>query len=133
MQFRYPARLQADPSGAIVVSFRDFPECLTSGTDQAVALVEARDALEEAVAGRIDDDEPVPTPSRRRNGEHLIGVPPDMATKAAFVLALREAGCLATHSHSASVSTRRWCAGCSTRHWGRRHGSGSLFWSPCGG
>lgn len=59
MQFRYPARLQADPSGEILVSFRDFPECLTSGTDHAVALIEARDALEEAVAGRIDDDEPI--------------------------------------------------------------------------
>lgn len=92
MQFRYPARLQVDPSGEIVVSFRDFPECLTSGTDQAIALIEARDALEEAVAGRIDDDEPIPTPSRRHTGEHLIAVPPDMAAKAAFVLALRASG-----------------------------------------
>ena len=33
--------------------------------------MEARDALEEAIAGRIDD-EPIPTPSRRRNGEHLV-------------------------------------------------------------
>ncbi len=92
MQFRYPARLQAEPSGEIVVSFRDLPECLTSGTNQAVALAEARDALEEAVAARIDDDEPIPTPSRRRTGEHLIAVPPDMAAKAAFVLALRASG-----------------------------------------
>lgn len=92
MQFRYPARLQADSSGEVILSFRDFPECLTSGADHAAALVEARDALEEAVAGRIDDDEPIPTPSRRRNGEHLVPVPPDMAAKAAFVLALRESG-----------------------------------------
>ena len=92
MQFRYPAKLQADPSGGIIVSFRDFPECLTSGADQAAALMEGRDALEEAVAGRIDDDEPIPTPSRRRNGEHLIAIPPDMAVRAAFVLALRESG-----------------------------------------
>ena len=63
MQFRYPARLQPDPSGEITVSFRDFPECLTSGADESAALVEARDALEEAVAGRIDDDEPIPPPS----------------------------------------------------------------------
>ena len=92
MRFRYPSRLQAAPSGEIIVSFRDFPECLTSGTDRAVALIEAGDALEEAVAGRIDDDEPIPTPSRRRNGEHLVAVPPDMAAKAAFVLALRGSG-----------------------------------------
>ena len=92
MDFHYPARLQAAPSGEIIVSFRDFPECLTFGTDQTVVLIEAPDALEEAIAGRIDDDEPIPTPSRRRSGEHLIAVPPDMAAKAAFVVALRQSG-----------------------------------------
>ena len=92
MQFRYPARLQPDSSGEIIVSFRDFPECFTSGTDKSAALAEARDALEEAVAGRIDDGEPIPVPSRRCAGEHYIAVPPDMAAKAAFVLAFRESG-----------------------------------------
>ena len=81
MRLRYPAKLETDGSGEILVSFRDFPECLTSGADQAEALVEARDALEEAVAGRIDDDGPIPTPSRRRDGEHWVTVPPDMAAK----------------------------------------------------
>ena len=84
MQFRYPARLQPDRSGAIIVSFRDL-----SGTDEAAALTEARDALEEAIAGRIDDDEPIPVPSRRCAGEQFIAVPPDMAAKAAFALAFR--------------------------------------------
>ena len=92
MQFRYPAQLQPDGSGAIVVSFRDLPECLTSGADEAEALKEAGDALEEAIAGRIDDAEPVPVPSRVRAGERLIAVPPDMAAKAAFVLAFRDSG-----------------------------------------
>ena len=53
MQFHNPARLQADRSGEFFVSFRDLPECLTSGADEAAALMEARDALEEAVADRI--------------------------------------------------------------------------------
>ena len=92
MQFRYAARLQPDLSGEITVSFRDFPECLTSGADESAALVEARDALEEAVASRIDDNEPIPAPSRRRAGEQYIAVPPDMAAKAAFALALRDSG-----------------------------------------
>lgn len=81
MRLRYPAKLETDASGEILVSFRDFPECLTSGSNQAEALLEARDALEEAVAGRIDDDEPIPAPSRRRTGEPLVTVPPDMAAK----------------------------------------------------
>ena len=92
MQFRYPAQLQPDGSGAIVVSFRDLPECLTAGADEAEALKEAGDALEEAIAGRIDDAEPIPVPSRLRAGERLIAVPPDMAAKAAFVLAFRASG-----------------------------------------
>ena len=49
MQFRYPAQLQPDGSGAVVVSFRDLPECFTSGADEAEALKEAGDALEEAI------------------------------------------------------------------------------------
>ena len=81
MRLRYPAKLETDASDEILVSFRDFPECLTSGSDQAEALLEARDALEEAVAGRIDDDEPISAPSRRRTGERLVTVQPDMAAK----------------------------------------------------
>ena len=41
MQFRYPAQLEPDGSGVVVVSFRDLPECLTSGADEAEALKEA--------------------------------------------------------------------------------------------
>ncbi len=97
MQFRYPARLQPGSSGEIVVSFRDFPECLTSGRDMPEALAEARDALEEAIAGRIDDGEPIPPPSRRRAAERFVTVPPDMAAKAAFALAFRESGLSRLH------------------------------------
>ena len=92
MQFRYPARLQSDQSGEVIVSFRDLPECLTSGGDEAAAMVEARDALEEAIAGRIDDGELIPKPSPRQRGERLVTVPPDMAAKAAFSLAFRDSG-----------------------------------------
>ena len=74
MRFCYPARFQPDCSGEIIVSFRDIPECLTSGTDEAEALMEAHDALEEAVVGRIDDGEPIPVPSRRCVGEQFIAV-----------------------------------------------------------
>lgn len=92
MRFRYPAQLSQDQSGEVIVSFRDFPECLTSGVDTAAALSEARDALEEAIAGRIDDGEPIPQPSSRRRTEQLVAVPPDMAAKAAFALAFRNSG-----------------------------------------
>ena len=92
MRFIYAARLRRAGLDEIVVSFRDLPECLTSGRDEAEALTEAGDALEEAIAGRIVDEEPIPRPSARRAGEHRVAVPPTMAAKAALVLAFRDSG-----------------------------------------
>ena len=92
MRFRYAVRVVGDHSGGFVVSCRDLPECLTSGLDEGNALLEAQDALEEAIAGRIDDGEPIPEPSPRRSGERLLAVPPQMAAKAAFALAFRNSG-----------------------------------------
>ena len=90
MRFIYPARFQPDRTGEIIVSFRDLPECLTSGSNRTEAQAAAADALEEAIAGRIDDGEEIPTPSPRCADEHLIAVPADMAAKAALVLAFRK-------------------------------------------
>ena len=88
MRFVYAAQLE--PNGdAVVVSFRDLPECLNSGADEADAL---EDALEEAVAGRIDDNEPIPVPSPAVSGEHLVVLPADMAAKAALAMAFRDSG-----------------------------------------
>ena len=92
MRFIYPAHLHRTSSDEIVVSFRDFPECLTSGRNEADALAEATDALEEAIAGRIVDGDPIPPPSTRRAGERRVAVPPVMASKAALVLAFRDSG-----------------------------------------
>ncbi len=92
MQFVYPARFERTTPDEIVVSFRDLPECLTSGIDEADALAEASDALEEAIAGRIADSDPIPTPSAARAGENQVPVPPGMAAKAALVVTLRKSG-----------------------------------------
>ena len=92
MRFVYPAVLRRTGPDEIVVSFRDLPECLTSGTDEAEALAEAADALEEAVAGRIDDDEPIPLPSACRPEEYRVAVPAGTAAKAALAVAFRDSG-----------------------------------------
>ena len=87
-------------------------EDVTSGADEAAALREAGDALEEAIASRIDDNEPIPVPSRLRAGERLIAVPPDMAAKAAFVLAFCASGlsrlAVAAHLSVNEKVVRRW-------------------------
>ena len=69
MRFVYPARLRRASADEIVVSFRDLPECLTSGKDESEALFEAQDALEEAIAGRMNRVDCIPIPSPRKNGE----------------------------------------------------------------
>ena len=89
MRFVYPARLQRAAPDEIVVSFRDLPECLTSGDDREEALAEARDALEEAIAGRIDDGDPIPPPSESRPGEYEIPLSDEMTAIANRYLAGR--------------------------------------------
>ena len=92
MRFQYPAELCHAGPNEVVVSFRDIPGCHTSGEDEAEAMEEAQDALEEAIAGRINREEDIPAPSPLMPGERLVAVPTDMAAKAAFVLAFRSSG-----------------------------------------
>ncbi len=96
MRFLYPAELWHAGPGEVVVSFRDIEGCHTSGADEADALEEAQDALEEAIAGRINRGDPIPPPSASLPGEYLVAVPTGMAAKAALVLAFRSSGL--THS-----------------------------------
>lgn len=71
MRFIYPARLQRASPDEVDVSFRDLPECLTCGTGEADALAQAADALEEAIAGRMNRTDVIPVPSPRLAGEYL--------------------------------------------------------------
>ena len=92
-QFTYAMKLTPDRrDGGYVVTCRDLPEVITQGDTVAEAVAEAADALEEAVAGRIDDKRDIPMPTARKRGERSVSVPPSMALKAAVYLAVRDAG-----------------------------------------
>ena len=93
MQFVYAAALTRTGPRELVVSFRDLPECLTSGEDPDMALAAAADALAEALASRIDDGETIPHPSGAAPGEHEVAVPTlafrdSGLTRAAFAASL---------------------------------------------
>jgi antitoxin HicB len=92
MRFTYPAFLQRVSDSEVIVAFRDLPECRTSGQDVLEAVSEAQDALAEAIAGRIDDEEEIPEPSVRRSGEYNVAVPTELAAKAALAIACRRSG-----------------------------------------
>jgi antitoxin HicB len=87
--YGFPARLEPDQVGRLVVHFPDLPEALTDGADEAEALAEATDCLSEALAGRINRGEDLPPPSRLRRGQHWVSPDPTMALKAALYNALR--------------------------------------------
>jgi antitoxin HicB len=87
--YSYPARLEPDEEGRLVVHFPDLPEALTDGADEAEALAEASDCLSTALAARIVNDEDIPSSSRLRQGQHLVAPDATMALKAALYSALR--------------------------------------------
>lgn len=88
-RYSFPARLEPDEDGRLVVHFPDLPEALTDGADEAEALTEASDCLSEALAGRINRGEDIPTPSQLRQGQYLVAPEATMALKAALHSALR--------------------------------------------
>lgn len=92
MKLVYLARLEAQREGGFVVTFRDLPEAITQGEDIPDAITNAVDCLDEAIAARIDDNEEIPMPSRRKAGEYPIPLPVESAMKATLTIALRKLG-----------------------------------------
>jgi len=91
-QFTYPANATEDEAGYFLVTFPDFPEAATDGETLEITLHEAADALEEAIAGRINRGEDIPRPARRKAKQTLVPVPAQVAVKAALYTAVRESG-----------------------------------------
>lgn len=87
--YNYPATLEPDADGRLVVHFPALPEALTDGADEAEALREAADCLSEALASRIVDGEAVPAPGPLAAGQYLVSPSPTIALKAALYEALR--------------------------------------------
>lgn len=89
----YPANLLPEKSSrGFHVRFPDLPEALTGGNDLEETLAEAVDCLAEAIAGRIARGDRIPSPSKVKRGQHLIGVPLSLAPKLCLYLAMRERG-----------------------------------------
>jgi antitoxin HicB len=107
-RYSFPVRLEPDETGRLVVHFLDLPEALTDGGDVAEALVQATDCLSEALAGRINRGEEIPSPSRPRREHYLVAPDPTMALKAALYSALRARGMtVADLAHRLDIDQRR--------------------------
>jgi antitoxin HicB len=88
--YSYPATLEPDEDGRLVVHFPGLPEALTDGADEAEALREAADCLSEALASRIVDGEEIPAPAPLAANQHLVSPDPTIALKVALYEALRQ-------------------------------------------
>jgi antitoxin HicB len=89
----YPVALNwNEEDRAYHVRCRDLPEVLTAGTTKAKAFESAADALVVAIAGRIEDEDLIPAPSKPRRAERLIALPAQLAAKLAVYRAWRASG-----------------------------------------
>jgi antitoxin HicB len=84
---KYPAIFTPAEEGGFVVTFRDIPEAITQGDDEADALSMAADALVTSMEIYFDDRRQVPLPSKPLDGDRLIALPLSVAAK---VLLLNE-------------------------------------------
>jgi antitoxin HicB len=78
---KYPATFTPAEEGGFVVTFRDIPEAITQGDDEAEALEMAADSLRCAMEFYFEDRRPVPPASAAQEGECLISLPPSVAVK----------------------------------------------------
>jgi antitoxin HicB len=78
---KYPAIFTPAEEGGFVVTFRDIPEAITQGDEEAEAHTMAADALLTAMDFYFEDRRPVPPPSNPVEGERLIELPLSASAK----------------------------------------------------
>ena len=87
----WPADLQQQEDGSILVSFPDIPEALTEGATEAEALAEAQDCVIAALGGYVEGRHPIPAPSPVC-GRASVALPVLVAAKIALYGAMHEQG-----------------------------------------
>lgn len=89
---KYPAHFEAAPEGGFVVTFRDIPEAITQGDDEAEAMEMAVDVLVTVMDFYFEDRQRVPVPSAPKKGERMIPLPPSVAAKVLLLNEMLAAG-----------------------------------------
>lgn len=88
----YELAIQPDGDSWLVTS-PNFPEVVSFGSTQEEACINGRNAIEEAIAGRIADGEDVPLPLNETHGRgRFVEVPAMVFLKSALYMIMREKG-----------------------------------------
>ena len=90
-RFEYPVVLTMAQEGGFVVTCRDLPQLITQGVDQADALAQAADAMDEVFATYMQNNISFPTPSEIEAGEYCVAPPAQTMAKAALYTAMSKA------------------------------------------
>jgi antitoxin HicB len=92
----YLIDIEPDTDGSLLATCKAFPELTTFGKDKAQVWKNALGALEEAIAARIDDGDPLPAPATeaqiKRHKGVWVKLPLMTALKCMLYSALRESG-----------------------------------------
>ena len=91
-RFEYPILLKAAEEGGFIVTCRDLPALITQGENEADALTQAADAMDEVFATYMLEGLTFPTSSKTRRGEYSVAPPAETMAKAALYMAMSEAG-----------------------------------------
>jgi len=84
MNIRYPALLETQENGALLVRFVDLDDTFTEGATLDEALFNAAEVLSAMLGCRLDHNLPIPDPSPAGEGMTLIA--PDARTQAALLI-----------------------------------------------
>jgi antitoxin HicB len=88
MTLAYRVNLEKDDNGTLLVTCPALPELTTFGDDEADAMAHAVNAIEEALAARINDDQDIPESDTK--GSRLVRLPALTALKVELYRQLRK-------------------------------------------
>lgn len=86
MDIRFPATVEEQSDGTLLVRFLDLPDTFTEGRTKEEALFNAAEVLSAMLAWRLENSKEVPAPTRKVKGAHYVA--PDAKTQAAMLLRL---------------------------------------------
>ena len=93
MTMWYEVVLEPDDNGTFMVTAPEFPEVTSFGVSQPEACQNGRNAIEEAIAGRIAAGEDVPSPMKDTTGKGwFVEVPALVFLKLALYVTCRDEG-----------------------------------------
>jgi antitoxin HicB len=84
LEARYPAVLETQENGALLVRFVDLEDTFTEGATLDEALFNGAEVLSAMLGCRLDHDLPIPDPTPAGDGLYLIA--PDARTQAALLI-----------------------------------------------